>query len=369
MSRETEPQGRCNPPRGQNRLQRRSCLRLAPRGASCARRQSAHAVWRDRGKDATAPSRAGCRAAPRSSDKARPPTRPSSPLTFGFVAVLPDHAGCRAARAERFDAEDMWTMAGRVFARSWRAGASFSEARRHANCAKWWKPRSQVCPWTPKVDFFDAVGERLLDEIVRGSIIARQIARIAPQARQRSLDVAREAVRPVFFLPALSADLLRTWWDVQIWHSHKRACAHWADMPGSRSVLVGSFSSWAASFPSSAAVWSRVSQIHGSPALSANSRYHAASLRGLSDSSIAFLLAALLAGRSRSALRYVKENRQSRLQRSDSENTQIGGSRRAVGAAWLIAWQPSAKFEYISPDMPTIVMPAESGNPRQPRSG
>jgi hypothetical protein len=42
--------------------------------------------------------------------------------------------------------------------------------------------------------FFDRASDRFLDEIIRGSVIVRQIARVAPETRQQSLDLPSKIV-------------------------------------------------------------------------------------------------------------------------------------------------------------------------------
>lgn len=69
------------------------------------------------------------------------------------------------------------------------------------------QPRSQVCSLPPKVDVFNPVEDRLLDEIIRGRGIVRQMPRIAPEDRQQRHDLRGKVVDRGFCLAKLSAAL------------------------------------------------------------------------------------------------------------------------------------------------------------------
>ena len=69
------------------------------------------------------------------------------------------------------------------------------------------QPRSQVCPLPPKVDVFNPAEDRLLNEIIRGRGIVRQMPRIAPEDWQQRHDLRGKAVDRGFRLSKLSAAL------------------------------------------------------------------------------------------------------------------------------------------------------------------
>jgi|GEM_PF-6210145 len=69
------------------------------------------------------------------------------------------------------------------------------------------QPRSQVCSLPPKVDVFNPVEDRLLDEIIRGRGIVRQMPRIAPEDWQQRHDLRGRAVDRGFCLSKLSTAL------------------------------------------------------------------------------------------------------------------------------------------------------------------
>ena len=69
------------------------------------------------------------------------------------------------------------------------------------------EPRSQVCPLPPKVDVFNPAEDRLLNEIIRGGGIVRQMQRVITEARQQRRNLQGEAVDRGFVFLALSVAL------------------------------------------------------------------------------------------------------------------------------------------------------------------